>query len=45
MIAVDFAKASTQPLYDPIAQLIYSASRTQVKNVWIQGTNFVERQI
>ena len=37
MVAIDLNHISTQPVYDPIAQIVYSASREQVTDVWIQG--------
>ena len=35
--ALNLGGLATQPVYDPIAQLIYSCSREQVSNVWISG--------
>lgn len=37
IIAIDLDHLSTQPVYDPIAQLIYAASRQQVSDVWVAG--------
>jgi 5-methylthioadenosine/S-adenosylhomocysteine deaminase len=37
LIAVDFDEPNTQPLYDPVAQLVYAASSRQVSDVWIDG--------
>ncbi|MEE8118184.1 MAG: TRZ/ATZ family hydrolase, partial [Gammaproteobacteria bacterium] len=37
MISVDLACAATQPVYDPVSHLVYSACRDQVKNVWVSG--------
>ncbi len=37
MIAVDFSRLNTQPVYDPIAQLVYAANSMQVSDVWING--------
>lgn len=36
-VAVDFNHAATQPVYDPVSQLVYSASREQVSDVWVNG--------
>jgi len=41
MVAIDLNHVSTQPVYDPIAQLIYSASREQVTDVWVAGVQKV----
>ena len=35
--AVDLAELESQPLYDPIAQLVYAAGRHQVSHVWVSG--------
>lgn len=37
VICVDLAAAATQPVYDPISQLVYAASRDQVSDVWVAG--------
>lgn len=36
-IAVDLDHPATQPLYDPISQLVYCAGRDQVSHVWVNG--------
>jgi len=42
MIAVDLDHPSTQPCYDPVSQLVYSAGREQVRHVWVAGRQVVE---
>lgn len=37
IVAVDLSQAATQPCYDPISQLVYSAGSDQVSHVWIGG--------
>jgi 5-methylthioadenosine/S-adenosylhomocysteine deaminase len=37
IVAIDLGCVATQPVYDPIVQLIYSCSREQVRQVWIAG--------
>jgi 5-methylthioadenosine/S-adenosylhomocysteine deaminase len=37
LIAIDLASLNTQPLYDPVAQIVYAASSRQVSDVWIDG--------
>ena len=37
LIAVDLAALNTQPLYDPVAQIVYAAASRQVSDVWIDG--------
>ena len=42
IIAVDLNDISTQPVYDPVAQLVYSASRKQISDVWVHGKQLVK---
>ncbi len=37
VVAIDLNQPSTQPCYDPVAQLVYSAGSDQVSHVWIGG--------
>ena len=37
LITIDLNHEFTQPVYNPLSQLIYSASRNQVSEVWIDG--------
>jgi len=37
LCCIDLGRAHTQPVYDPATQLIYSASRDQVCDVWVAG--------
>ncbi|MCK9490139.1 MAG: TRZ/ATZ family hydrolase [Xanthomonadales bacterium] len=37
LIAVDLSGVSTQPVYDPVSQLVYAASRDHVRQVWLDG--------
>jgi len=38
IIAINLNQLETQPVYDPVSTLIYSASRSQVTDVWVNGT-------
>ncbi len=38
LIALDLSAPNTQPLYDPVAQIVYAAASRQVSHVWIDGT-------
>jgi 5-methylthioadenosine/S-adenosylhomocysteine deaminase len=42
IVAVDLNGASMQPCYDPVSQLVYSASRNEVRHVWVRGQRVVE---
>lgn len=37
LIAVDLSVLETQPVYDPVSQLVYAAGRQQVREVWLDG--------
>lgn len=37
VIAIDLNRPETQPVYDPVTQIVYSADRTQVTDVWVAG--------
>jgi len=37
LIAIDLDALNTQPVYDPVAQIVYAASSRQVSHVWIDG--------
>ncbi|MDO9193723.1 MAG: amidohydrolase family protein, partial [Undibacterium sp.] len=37
IIAIDLSALETQPVYDPISQIIYAAGREQVSHVWVDG--------
>ena len=37
LIAIDLGQIETQPLFDPIAQIIYAAGRTQITHLWVAG--------
>lgn len=41
LVALDLRDAHTQPLYHPASQLVYSAGRHQVRQVWIQGRQVI----
>ena len=42
LCCVDLARAHTQPVYDPAAQLLFAASRDQVSDVWVAGRQLVQ---
>ena len=35
--AIDLSSVSSQPVYDPISQIVYTATRDQVTDVWVAG--------
>ena len=40
--AVDLGGIENQPVYDPVSQLIYSAGRENVSNVWVAGNHLLK---
>lgn len=42
LVAVDFDHPRTQPVYDPVSQLVYSACSEQVSDVWIGGRRVLD---
>jgi 5-methylthioadenosine/S-adenosylhomocysteine deaminase len=42
MTAIDLSHPSCQPVYDPISQVVYAASRQQVSDVWVAGEQLVK---
>ena len=44
--AIDLDTIETQPLYDPVSQLVYACGRDQVTDVWVAGQHLLkERQL
>lgn len=37
LTAIDLNTLATQPLYDPVSQIVYAAGREQVSDVWVEG--------
>jgi 5-methylthioadenosine/S-adenosylhomocysteine deaminase len=37
LTAIDLSSIASQPIYDPISQIVYSATRDQVSDVWVNG--------
>jgi len=43
MIAVDMSALESQPMYNPLSQLVYVANRQQVSDVWVAGKHLVRQ--
>lgn len=41
LCCVDLHRPATAPVFDPVAQLVYAASRDQVSDVWVAGRQLV----
>jgi len=44
VIAIDLSHLETQPLYCPISQIVYAASRQQVTDVWVAGKRLLKQR-
>jgi len=44
LIAVDMEHPRSQPVFDPVAQLVYSVSADQVTDVWVAGKPLLSNQ-
>jgi len=42
--ALDLGDIETQPLFDPISDIVYAASRHQVSDVWVAGRRVLNRR-
>lgn len=44
IIAVDLSAPELQPLYSPVSQLVYSAGREHVSDVWVAGRQIMNQR-
>jgi len=44
VIAIDLSHLETQPLYCPVSQIVYAASRQQVTDVWVAGKRLLQQR-
>ncbi len=44
VIAVDLDQLETQPLFDPVSQIVYAANRQQVSDVWVEGKQLLKQR-
>ncbi|MDP2904112.1 MAG: TRZ/ATZ family hydrolase [Methylovulum sp.] len=44
VIAIDLNQLETQPLYCPVSQIVYAASRQQVTDVWVAGKRLLNQR-
>ena len=42
LVAIDLSSLATEPVYDPISQVVYATGRDQVTDVWIAGRRVLE---
>jgi 5-methylthioadenosine/S-adenosylhomocysteine deaminase len=43
LACVDLSQLNSQPVYDPVSQLVYTVQPDQVSDVWVAGRHQVER--
>ena len=44
IVALNLSEIETQPLFDPISDLVYAASRHQVSDVWVAGRRLLNKR-
>ena len=42
--AIDLSDLETQPVYNPLSQLVYAAGRHQVTDVWVAGKQLLNQR-
>jgi 5-methylthioadenosine/S-adenosylhomocysteine deaminase len=43
MTAIDLSTLSSQPVYDPVSQVVYATTREQVTDVWVNGRHLLAK--
>jgi 5-methylthioadenosine/S-adenosylhomocysteine deaminase len=44
VVAIDLGELETQPLFNPLAQIVYAAGRHQVTDVWVNGKQLLRKR-
>lgn len=44
IIAIDLSAIETQPVYNPVSQIVYAASRNQVAHTWVAGRHLLDNR-
>lgn len=44
IVAIDLNQIETQPVYSPISQIVYAASREQIKHLWVAGKQLLDNR-
>ncbi len=44
VVAIDLSEVETQPIFNPLAQIVYAASRHQVSDVWVAGRQVLKKR-
>jgi 5-methylthioadenosine/S-adenosylhomocysteine deaminase len=43
--AIDLSGITSQPVYDPVSQIVYTAGRDQVTDVWVAGKHLLKDRV
>lgn len=44
VVAIDLSEVETQPVFNPLAQIVYAVSRHQVSDVWVAGRQLLKQR-
>ncbi len=44
VIAIDLDQLETQPLFEPVSQIVYAVNRQQVTDVWVAGKQLLKKR-
>jgi 5-methylthioadenosine/S-adenosylhomocysteine deaminase len=44
VVAINLDTIETQPVYDPVSQIVYAAGRHQVTDVWVAGQQLLKNR-
>ncbi len=44
LIAIDLSSLATEPVYDPVSQIVYASTRDQVTDVWVAGRQLLKNR-
>ncbi|QWF72278.1 TRZ/ATZ family hydrolase [Methylomonas paludis] len=44
VVAIDLSEIETQPLFNPLSQIVYAVSRQQVQHVWVAGRHLLDKR-
>lgn len=44
IIAINLNRIETQPVYNPVSQIVYSSNREQITDVWVQGKHLLNNR-
>ncbi|VAW83458.1 hypothetical protein MNBD_GAMMA16-302 [hydrothermal vent metagenome] len=44
MVAINLGELESQPVYDPISHIVYTANRTQVTDMWVASKTLLKNR-